>query len=215
MRDLKLKIVTSIVVLATIVASLSLPTTGRACTYMPCDVNRDGLVNMADVEILRLAWGSRIGDINFDPRCDFNEDGIINIKDGALIGIHWTRLLKARVFIFPQTLNLKSRGNWITCIILLPANVKASDVEVSSIRLNNTVAATHVTTLCRFSRGLIVKFSRAEVITLIRENLDSKVSMNCRRSVLVTLTVSGNLTSGLEFSGSDVIRVVHSHQCIH
>jgi hypothetical protein len=214
MSDLKLKIAASIVVLVVITSALSVfaVSTARACTYSPFDLNQDGIIDTKDVLIFAPAWQAQVGDTNFNLRCDFNQDGVIDISDAALLAIHWTWLLKAHVFIFPRTLNLKSHGNWITGIILLPAKVNASDIETSSIKLNNTIAVSSDAPVHMFHGGLIVKFSREAVIALIRESLDSNVSVNCGKSTHVTVTVSGTLTSGLKFSGSDTIRVIHSHK---
>jgi hypothetical protein len=217
MSDSKLKVVASIVMFAVITSALSVFATGiaNACTYSPYDLNKDGLVDMKDVLILAPAWQSRAGDANFNPCCDFNKDGIINIRDAGLLVIHWTWLLKARVYVMPHTLNLKSHGSWITAVILLPAKVNASDIEFSSIKLNDTIVASHGAHVCKSSNGLAVKFSREEVITLVRQSLNSEISADCEKSTHVTLTVTGTLTSGLRFSGSDMIRVIQCHKCGH
>jgi parallel beta-helix repeat protein len=57
--------------------------------YIPGDYNHDGAVNMTDVELVREAWQSRRGGIDYNPHADFNMDGIINIKDATLIGVNW------------------------------------------------------------------------------------------------------------------------------
>lgn len=217
MSDLKLKIAASIVMFAVITSALSVSATGiaRACTYLPYDLNKDGIIDMKDVAIFASAWQAKTGDANFNPNCDFNKDGIINIKDASLLAIHWTWLLKAHVRITPRTLNLKSHGNWITAVILLPAKVNASDIEVSSIRLNGSITVSPEAPVCRFSDGLVVKFSREEVTALIKASLNSKISVTCEKSTHVTLTVTGTLASGLRFSGSDMIRVIRCHKCCH
>lgn len=219
MADLKLKIMASFAILAVLASSLGASAAdkahGCACTYSIVDLNHDGIIDMKDFSILAPAWLSMMGDANYNSACDFDKNGIINGRDVALLAAHWTEFLNARVLISPRTLNLKSHGKWVTCIILLPAKVNASDIEISSIKLNNTVAVSSNAPVCRFSGGLIVKFSREAVITLIRESLDSKVSVSCGKSTRVTLTVNGTLSSGLEFSGSDTIRVLCSHKCNH
>lgn len=54
-----------------------------------CDLNGDGFVTDADIEICEKAWLTTPGDPNWDPRCDFNEDGMIDILDLAFIGGHY------------------------------------------------------------------------------------------------------------------------------
>lgn len=215
MSDLKLKTIASIVILTVIMSSLSAFTAGtaNACTYSPYDLNHDGIINMKDFSIFAAAWGSTTGDANFNPACDFNKDGKISAMDLHLLGIHWTEILEAHVRIIPHTLNLKSCGNWITCIISLPEGVNASDVEISSITLNNTIAVNSTLPICSSSNHLIVKFRREAVITLIRQTLDSEASVNCGKCTRVTLTISGTMSNGLKFLGSDTIRVIHCNRC--
>jgi len=209
MTELKLKAVALLAILALLASSFNASGT-NATEYVLCDVNCDGLVNMDDVSLFRLAWQSRIGDVNFDPRCDFHNDGIINIKDAIYIGLNWTTYLKARVYIMPETLNLKSKGNWVIAIVILPKGVNATDVDVSSVKLNGTIPASSKISLCsEFPNIFVVKFSRQAVISLIREKLSTKVSMSCKESYVLTLTVSGKVGSRLAFSGNDTIRVIH------
>jgi len=45
------------------------------------DVNRDGLIDILDVELIQEAWGSTPGDPNWNPDADLNQDGIVNMND--------------------------------------------------------------------------------------------------------------------------------------
>jgi len=208
MLNKKLKVTALSLVTLFVTAMSSLNISGIACNYLLGDVNHDGLVNLEDASILALSWMAVTGDAEFNPDCDFNKDGIVDTADAAVIGLYWSRFLKVHVFIMPQVLNLKSRGNWITCIILLPYCVNASDVDLSSIRLNNTITASKAH-ICDCFNALAVKFSRSTVIELIRESLDSKASICCRKFYPMTLTVTGNLSDGLGFCDSDVILAIH------
>jgi len=49
------------------------------------DVNRDGVVDQADQDRYAAAYGSTIGEPNWDPDCDVNSDGVINEEDGIII----------------------------------------------------------------------------------------------------------------------------------
>jgi hypothetical protein len=49
------------------------------------DVNNDGTVDMRDIVMVARAYGSRIGEANYDPRVDFNQDGVIDDADVNLI----------------------------------------------------------------------------------------------------------------------------------
>jgi parallel beta-helix repeat protein len=59
--------------------------------YLPGDYNHDGTVNMTDADMVRVAWQSRAGDLNYNPHTDFNMDDIINIKDAAMVGLNWLK----------------------------------------------------------------------------------------------------------------------------
>lgn len=45
------------------------------------DVNRDGLINQVDLDIINAAFGSKLGDANWNADADVNNDGIVNILD--------------------------------------------------------------------------------------------------------------------------------------
>ncbi|MGQ9565435.1 MAG: hypothetical protein ACUVT5_02685 [Candidatus Bathyarchaeales archaeon] len=209
MIEVKLKAAVLLAILALVMSSFNVSDT-NATDYLLGDVNHDGLVDMDDVLLFRLAWQSRIGDVNFDPHCDFHNDGIINIKDAIYIGRNWTTYLKARVYIMPETLNLKSKGNWIIAIVVLPKGFNAIDVNVSSVKLNGTIPASSKVSFCgKFPNVFVVKFSRQAVVLLIREKLGTKASVACKEFYTLTLTVSGKVGSLFAFSGSGTIRVIH------
>ena len=104
------------------------------------------------------------------------------------------------VEFFPNVLNMKSRGKWITSFIQLPGT-NASDIEVSTILLNDTIpvdvdAPTEVGD--RNKDGildLMVKFDRQEVIALL-----------CAGET--TLTITGEINGSL-FEASDTVRVIN------
>jgi len=62
------------------------------------DLNKDGHVNMADVNIVALAFGSAAVDnpstpwdetVNWNPLADLSKDGKVDIVDMVLMGIHF------------------------------------------------------------------------------------------------------------------------------
>ncbi len=57
------------------------------------DVNNDSVVNCADVNVIKAAFGKRIGDAGFNPAADLNSDNIINVRDLSML----TRQLPAGV----------------------------------------------------------------------------------------------------------------------
>jgi hypothetical protein len=49
----------------------------------PADVNGDGIVNDADLAIIRASFGARVGQPNFNANADLNHDGVVNVIDSA------------------------------------------------------------------------------------------------------------------------------------
>jgi len=57
------------------------------------DINSDGIVNINDVVIAALAFGSYPGHPRWNPRADIRQDGIINIIDLVIIGVNFGKRL--------------------------------------------------------------------------------------------------------------------------
>jgi hypothetical protein len=105
--------------------------------------------------------------------------------------------ITATVDINPKTMNLKSRSKWITAHIELPEGYNIEDIDVSAILLNDTVPAEN-SKVC--GRKLIVRFDRSEIIAHIYHV--SRITYGD-----VTLTITGQLTDGTTFEGSDTIKI--------
>lgn len=52
------------------------------------DLNGDGCVDMADMDILIDAYGTQVGDPAYNAACDFNGDGVVNASDYNLLRRH-------------------------------------------------------------------------------------------------------------------------------
>jgi hypothetical protein len=110
----------------------------------------------------------------------------------------------ATVDIDPDTLNLKSNGNWVTAYIELPEGHDVANIDVGTVLLEDTIpAASHPTDVGDHDGDgipdLMVKFSRADLIAYLKAN--------GLTSGDVELTVTGYVDSVL-FEGSDTIRVI-------
>jgi hypothetical protein len=105
----------------------------------------------------------------------------------------------ATVNFDPDTLNVKSRGRWVTVYLELPDSYRASDIEVSSILLNDTlpVDSAHAAIGDHDQDDrpdLMVKFNRASVVDLVSAGD-------------VVIAVTGN-AKGVPFEGLDTVRVI-------
>jgi hypothetical protein len=94
--------------------------------------------------------------------------------------------------IFPSTLNLKSKGRWISGHIELVGGHNVGDIDVSTILLNDEVPAESGKV---GGKKLSVKFDRSRAIASLPQVGE------------VELTVTGKLFNGTPFEGSDSIRV--------
>ena len=112
-------------------------------------------------------------------------------------------IVPVTIDIDPDTLNLKSKGKWITCYIELPLGhgYDVEDINVSTILLNDVVPAEdhHPTNIGDYDNDgildLMVKFNR-QAVQGILEPGDN-----------VAITVAGKLQDGMCFEGIDYIRV--------
>jgi len=121
--------------------------------------------------------------------------------------------VRSTIEIDPDVLNLRSMGEWITCYIELPEGYNVSDIDIYSIRLNDTFPVNLLpkppvpvpTEIGDYDNDaipdLMVKFNRTELTSHIYHTLGIKCDN-------VTLTVSGELSDGALFEGSDTIRVM-------
>lgn len=111
---------------------------------------------------------------------------------------------QAVIDLKPETLNLKSKGENITCYIELPAGQNVRDILVASILLENAMQAQQSPVdVGDYDRDgisdLVVKFDRQAVNDLLQG-----------RNGEVTLKVTGGLRGGSTFEGTDTMIVIHS-----
>jgi len=170
------------------------------------------LYNVISLTIIEARWSISI--VQY-PSIENDYTTIILLDDDPPGGAAWyefelsyTSLISATIDIDPNTLNLKSRGQWITAYIQLPEGYNAEDIDATSILLNETIQPIldpkydFVTNPSEYlvnhdDDGILermVKFDRAEVETLLSVGE-------------ATLTITGKV-SETPFEGSDAIRVI-------
>jgi hypothetical protein len=107
--------------------------------------------------------------------------------------------ISADVTITPQTLNLKSNGQWVTAHIGLPACCDVADIDADTVYLEGTIP-----TVAALGDG-VFKFEKAAVI----EYLDTDdFDDDNENHDLVELFVTGEV-DGTPFEGSDTVRLIH------
>jgi hypothetical protein len=56
---------------------------------IPGDVNGDGNVDWRDLGLLGLAYGSKPGDLYWNPNADINGDGTVDWQDLGILGLNY------------------------------------------------------------------------------------------------------------------------------
>jgi len=100
----------------------------------------------------------------------------------------------ATIVIRPETLNLTSKGKWITCRIWLPEDYNTGEIDSNSIFLEGEVGPESVQ-VNEQAQVMIAKFKRSEVQEMLEPGE-------------VELIVTGKLADGTVFTGTDTIKVI-------
>jgi hypothetical protein len=138
----------------------------------------------------------------------------VNFEDITVEGCLFP--LSATIDIDPDTLNVKSHGEWITAYIELPEGYDVNDIGVSTIYLLDTIS---VDTSAPATVGdydsdgtsdLMVKFDRTAVVDYLSiEDVTEEVTEDeTGTDYYVELTITGKLTDETPFEGRDTIRVI-------
>ena len=140
------------------------------------------------------------GDPNYIPEPNETDlDGnprIVNerIDMGAY---EYTPPIPAELDINPKTLNLKSKGNFITCRIQLPEDYNVAVIDPNTVMLEEQIQADWVRL---DGQAAIVKFSRSAL---------QQILADLQTPAEAELLVTGQLTDGTIFEGTDTITVIN------
>jgi uncharacterized delta-60 repeat protein len=104
-------------------------------------------------------------------------------------------IIQSNIDIDPNTLNLKSKGKWITAYITVNSPYVVNDIDISTVILDDTILAEWGDVQ---GTTLMVKFDRSEVEDYIGVPKDA-----------IELTVTGEFFDGTQFEGTDTIRVIN------
>jgi len=103
--------------------------------------------------------------------------------------------IPAEVRIAPRTINLVSRGKWITALIWLPEDYNVVDIDPNSVLLEDAVP-TALLSVDEQKQVATAKFNRSDVQDILNAGE-------------AELTITGQLTDETVFEGTDVIRVLN------
>ncbi|NOR47232.1 MAG: DUF1565 domain-containing protein [Methanosarcinaceae archaeon] len=153
--------------------------------------------------------GAPSTDFDGNPRpIDGDGDGIAIVDIGAFE--YNPESMRVKVNIDPDTLNLKSKGKWMTAYIELPAGYDIREIGTTKVNLvtpsgeTAPVDPSAPATIGDYNSNgildLMVKFDRAAVVRYLD---------GTRTDFEVALKITGNLMAGTPFEGIDTIRVVN------
>jgi parallel beta-helix repeat protein len=141
-----------------------------------------------------------------------------NNQDNYPLMEPWTPtppVVTATTDIDPDTLNLRSKGRWITAYIQLPEGYNAADIDASTILLNGTISPVLDPKYCFVTNSSehLVDHNNDGVLERMvefdRATVQSFIYNQGIRYGDVALTISGELVDGTPFEGTDIIFVNH------
>ncbi|MBW8038646.1 MAG: right-handed parallel beta-helix repeat-containing protein [Planctomycetes bacterium] len=103
--------------------------------------------------------------------------------------------IPAEARILPRTINLASKGKWITCYIRLPEGYTVADIDPNSVFLQDEVKPESLL-LNEQQQVATARFSREDVQPILKAGE-------------VELKITGRLTDGTVFEGTDMIKVIN------
>jgi predicted outer membrane repeat protein len=106
--------------------------------------------------------------------------------------------IPAEARILPRTINLASKGNWITCSIWLPDDYDVADIEPGSVMLERQIKA---------EQFLVDEHKQVATAAFDREKVQSILNVGD-----IELKITCQLTDGTYFEAKDIIRVINKSE---
>lgn len=202
---------------AEIVAPIVLDSVNRSGGYLVILDGRTGAVEFRSRDFGDSVWVAyclcslEVANVDTDPEIEILVSNYLNIYQYQVNISEPVGPIEVDLDCDPDTLNLKSKGHWITCYIELPSGYDPRDINASTILLNDAlspeldpkygfVKSEESYIVDHDADGILermVKFNRSEVEDLV--SVGNAVS----------LCVTGKLEDGRRFEGSDTIRVIN------
>jgi hypothetical protein len=168
-------------------------------TYLDQRVDVSNRSGLHRVELRITAKGS--GQFNVANWVQWDNLRLVKVPD--------EKIIEAIVDVDPNTLNLNSGGNWITCYIELPAGYDVNDIDGETVTLENVKAhmgkegwacpqASAGNTMDHDGDGVLermVKFDRSAVAALLKPGV-------------ATVAIMGKLPNHTTLHGTDLLKVI-------
>jgi len=158
---------------------------------LPEDVNNDGVVDVADIQLVASRWRTSQGEPNYVPAYDLDGDGDIDIVDIMTVAAYWGKTCTYR------------QGDWVV--------TGAEVIQNAAVVLNGnlTVQSGGSLTLCRVRLILNGTFNGQYGI-----RVQTGGAMTIERGSVITATNdTGRLTFVIEPNSSFVMRDSELHGC--
>lgn len=153
------------------------------------------LSGLVDGEYTLTAVATNDNDLSSEKSVTFNVDSQVTVE------------------IHPETLNLRSGGRWVTLKITLPEGMPIDEFDIDAVRLwvDGEDIEPEWGCICidDEEHSVMVKFSRAALITALVDSLPEPDEEDKFLDVEVPIKVTGDLPGGGSFEQKDTIRVIY------
>ncbi len=137
---------------------------------------------------------SVLTDLDGNPRIWDGDNDAVPVVDMGAYEYYEALIVQAKAEIDPHTLNLNSKGRWITAFIWLPEEYDVVDIDPNSILLEAQIKPERFW-LTEDNQIAIAKFDREQIQAILAVGD-------------IELTITGQLTDGTSFKASDLIKVI-------